>query len=223
MSTNRQPEMTTLIPTSLEQRTRYALLIGSIVPRPIFLVSTISQSGIPNVAPFSFANAISAEPMLLMFCPANNDAGEMKDTLKNCTHECDGGTGQFVVNIVSHAMSRQMAACAEPLAHDQSEFDLSGLEPTPSLRVVAPGVAQSLVRYECQTHDVLRFAPGVRGGGNMVIGRVVAIHLREDLANDRMHIDPSRLDAIGRMGGLGYCTTRDRLEMPMGRAAISDM
>ncbi|MCA9279223.1 MAG: flavin reductase family protein [Phycisphaeraceae bacterium] len=212
---------TTLLPDELSQRNRYKLLIGSVVPRPIFLVSTISREGVTNVAPFSFANAISAQPMLMMFCPANNDHGGIKDTLRNCMPESDGGMGQFVVNIVSHAMVRQMAACAEPLGENESEFDLAGLTHATSTKVKPPGVAESLVRFECETREVHRFAPDTPGGGNMVIGQVAAIHVHRDILDESTHIDPARLDAIGRMGGLGYCTTRDRFDLPMGKRALA--
>jgi hypothetical protein len=82
-------------------------------------------------------------------------------------------------------------------------------------------VAESPIAFECRTVQVVRLNPGGRSGGNIVIGEVVHVHAHEGVVNDRFHVDPARLAAIGRMGGLGYCTTRQRFDMPMGREAMS--
>lgn len=211
-----------LDPARLDQKDRYKLLIGGIVPRPIAFVSTISATGDHNLAPFSFFAGVSSEPMSLLFCPANTPQGEPKDTLRNiletATSTSAPGEGSgFVVNIVSHAISTQMALCAEPLPHGESEFAFANLTPTPSHKVKPPRVKESLLSFECETMQVIRLAPGAPGGGNIVIGRVVWVHADDRVINDRLHLDPAVLDAVGRMGGLSYCTTRDRFELPMGR------
>ena len=202
---------------------RYKILIGSIVPRPIAFVSSQSVDGRLNLAPFSFFNGIASNPMSLLFCPANKADGSEKDTLRNVAPEAEGGVGGFVVNIVSESFERQMAACAEPLDYGESEFELSGLTPAPSVRVRPPRVAESLVSFECRTMRVIRLAPGVPAGGNVVIGEVVLIHASVSVVNERYHVNADVLKAIGRMGGLGYCRTSDpknRFEMPMGRGAL---
>jgi flavin reductase (DIM6/NTAB) family NADH-FMN oxidoreductase RutF len=76
------------------------------------------------------------------------------------------------------------------------------------------------VTFECETVEVKRFAPGVPDGGNLIIGRVVYLHVDDGVLDERARIDPARLEAVGRMGGASYCTTRDRLEIPRGRAAL---
>ena len=101
-----------------------------------------------------------------------------------------------------------------------AEFDLVGLTPAPSTGVRPPRVAESPLCFECRTLQVLRLNPGVAGGGNVVIGQVVHIHLADGLINDRFHTDPDRLAAIARMGGQTYCRTRDRFQMPMGSTAL---
>jgi len=207
-------------PLALALADRYKLLIGAIVPRPIALVSTVSPGGLLNLAPFSFFNGVSSNPPTLLFCPANKADGSEKDTLRNCAPESEGGVGQFVVNVVSRAMGRRMSACAEELARGESEFDLSGLTPTASSRVRPPRVAEALFAFECITDRVLRLNPGAPAGGNIVIGRIVRIHAADGVVNDRWHVDPEKLDALGRMAGQTYCTTRDRLEIPWGRAAL---
>jgi flavin reductase (DIM6/NTAB) family NADH-FMN oxidoreductase RutF len=207
-------------PALLPPSERYKLLIGGIIPRPIALVSSISPDGRVNLAPFSFFNGVGSDPMTLLFCPANKPDGSDKDTLKNVLSPTEGGTGEFVVNTVSESFARQMAACAEPMPHGESEFDLSGLTPAPSVRVRPPRVAESPLSFECITDRVIRLNPGVPAGGNIVIGRVVHVHARDGLINERRHVDPAAMQAIGRMGGLGYCRTRERFEMPMGRPAL---
>lgn len=209
-----------LDPAALSITDRYKLLIGCIVPRPIALVSTISPDGLLNVAPYSFFNGVGSNPMTLLFCPANNADGSEKDTLRNAKLVDEGGVGEFVVNIVSESIERQMAASAEPLPYGRSEFELAGLTATPSSRIRPPRVAESPVGFECRTTMVVRTNPGAPGGGNIVIGEVMHIHLRDGLVNERLHTDADRLAAIGRMGGLGYCRTRDRFDLPVGAAAL---
>ncbi|MEQ9095962.1 MAG: flavin reductase family protein [Phycisphaerales bacterium] len=209
-----------LTPQDLPASDRYKLLIGMIVPRPIAFVSTISADGRTNLAPFSFFCGVGSEPMMLAFCPASDAAGEDKDTLRNARLEEDGGTGEFVVNVVTEAIARQVAACAEPLPHGQSEFDLSGLTPIASSVVKPPRVAECPAAFECVTRQVIRTNPGVASSGNLVLGEVVRVHAAEGLVNERRHTDPAKLAAFGRMGGPSYCTTRDRFDLPWGRKAL---
>src|ERR1041384_4302218 len=116
-----------LDPAKIAQPDRYKILIGAIVPRPIAFVSTISQDGRPNLAPFSFFSGVGSNPMTLLFCPVNKADGSEKDSLRNAKPTAEGGTGEFVVNVATDAIARQVAACAEPLPYGKSEFDLSGL------------------------------------------------------------------------------------------------
>lgn len=203
-------------PDRLAPEDRYKLLIGGIVPRPIAWVSTASAQGRHNLAPFSFFAGVGSNPMTLLFCPANKPDGSEKDSLRNAKPIAEGGTGEFVVNVVPYALAQPMALCAEPLPFGESEFELAGLTPAPCVLVRAPRLAESPISFECRTLQVIRTNPGVPGGGNIVIGRVVQVHAAEGVLNDRLHADPAKLDAIGRMGGLSYCTTRERFEMRMG-------
>src|SRR6185369_9815809 len=123
-------------------------------------------------------------------------------------------------NLASEPYATKVAGAAEPLPYGESEFDLVGLTPAPSVRVRPPRVAESPIAFECETLRVVRTNPGVAAGGNIVIGRVVHIHVAEGVINERYHVDPDRLQAIGRMGGQGYCRTRERFQMPQGRGAL---
>jgi flavin reductase (DIM6/NTAB) family NADH-FMN oxidoreductase RutF len=204
----------------LSQSDRYKLLIGGVVPRPIALVSTVSVDGRLNLAPYSFFCAVGSDPMTMLFCPANKGDGSEKDSLLNARPVSEGGVGEFVVNIANESMSRQVAGSAEALPHGESEFDLVGLTPTASRLVKPPRVLESPISYECRTLQVIRTNPGVSAGGNIVLGEVVNVWVRDDLINERHHIDPAKLDAIARMGGIEYCRTRDRFSIPMGARAL---
>jgi len=94
------------------------------------------------------------------------------------------------------------------------------LTAAPSVTVKPPRVGESPWAFECRTLQVIRIDPDVPDAGNVVIGRVVHVFVRDDIVNQRMHVDPDKLQAIGRLGGKGYCTTRDRFEMPRGLAAL---
>lgn len=203
--------------SAISRADRYKLLIGGIVPRPIAFVATVDAEGRTNLAPFSFFTAVGSDPMMVMFCPANKEDGTEKDTLRNAKPVSEGGTGEFVVNIVSVAIAEQMAACAAILPYGESEFAFSGLTPVPSARVKPPRVKECPLSFECVTTQVIRTNPGAPGGGNVVMGRVVRVHVLDAAINERLHLDPVALDALGRMGGpRGYCTTRDRLEVARG-------
>jgi len=209
-----------LLTADLALRDRYKLLIGAIVPRPIAVVSTVSVDGKSNLAPFSFFCGVGSNPMTLAFCPGNKPDGSDKDTLRNCAAAPDGGTGEFVVNVATEGWSLKMAATAEALPHGESEFDFASLTAVPS-RVVTPArVAESPIAFECRTLQVVRTNPGAPGGGNLVLGEVLALHLDDALIDESLHVDAEALCAIGRMGGPDYCSTRDRFTMPRGREAL---
>ncbi len=210
-----------LNPADLAQPDRYKLLIGGVVPRPIAFVSTVSREGRLNLAPFSFFCGVGSNPMTMLFCPANKPDGTEKDSLRNALPEAEGGTGAFVVNVATEAMERQVAGAAEPLPHGESEFELVGLTPAPSRVVRPPRVLESPISYECRTVRVVRTGPGQPAAGNVVLGEVVHVWVRDDLIDERFRIDPERLGAIGRMGGLEYCRTRERFSMPMGKSALT--
>ncbi len=210
-------------PAQLGVAERYKLLIGGIVPRPIAWVSTISSEGTTNLAPFSFFTGVGSDPMSLLFCPANAADGEEKDTLRNAKPVEEGGQGEFVVNIVSNPQAEVMAATAEALGPEESEAERFGVAMVPSSVVAPLRVADSKVHYECRTSRILRLNPGEPGGGNVVVAEVVHVHLADTVLGERLHVDPSELDAIGRMGGFAYARTRDRFEIHPGiRGAEKD-
>lgn len=208
-------------PGDLDIRQKYRFMIGTIVPRPIAFVSTISVEGAANLAPYSYFTGVGSDPMSLLFCPGNKPDGDEKDTLRNCKAIAEGGVGEFVVNLAVEPYCNLVSAAAEPLEHGDSEFELTGLGMTESSSVRPPRVADSPVAFECKTRQVIRLAAGRPGGANIVIGEVVGIYARDDLVTERLDVDPDKLRAIGRMGGISYVRTGDRFEMPRGRAALA--
>ena len=208
-------------PHNLEMGDRYKLLIGTIVPRPIALISTVSTTGQNNLAPFSFFAGVGSNPMTVLFCPANRPDGSEKDTLRNAKPVSEGGVGEFVINISTEAYASRMAAAAEPLPPEQSEFLFVDLTPTASRQVKPPRVLESPVCFECRTLSVTRTNGSEPLAGNVVLGEVVHIFVDAALVNEQMHVDATKLAAVGRMGGLEYCRTQDRFKMAMGKAALN--
>lgn len=185
----------------------YKLLIGAVVPRPIAFVSTISREGIPNLAPFSFFTAVSANPPVVCFCPVRRPGSNpYKDTLSNIS-----ATREFVVNIVSEEFAEKMNLSSAEFPPEVDEFEASGLTPIPSDLVGPPRVAESHVHMECKLYLTIEFGE-LPGSGNLVLGEVVRFHV-DDQYFDDFRIDPDKLRPIGRMGGATYTRTTDRFEM----------
>ena len=131
-------------PLDLEQKSIYKLLTGIIIPRPIGWISSISEDGIPNLAPFSYFNAVGDDPPHVMFA-AGRGQNSNKDTLNNVL-----ATKQFVVNMVTEELTEQMNSTAQGIPTHESEFDLANLTPIPSLKVKPPRVKESPITMECE-------------------------------------------------------------------------
>jgi flavin reductase (DIM6/NTAB) family NADH-FMN oxidoreductase RutF len=200
-------------PAEHEARNIYKLMIGSIVPRPIAFVSTVSADGILNLAPFSFFTGVSASPPVVLFCPVRRAPdGHRKDTLHNVQ-----ATGEFVVNIVSEDFAAQMNLCSADFPPEVDEFEISGLTPLASDLVRPPRVRESRVQMECKVLQIVEVGAGPLGA-SVVLGQVLRFHVADDLYED-FRIDPDKLRAIGRMGGPTYARTADRFDMPRPNVA----
>ena len=194
-------------PASTDYSSVYKLLIGSVVPRPIAFVSTISPEGAFNVAPFSFFTVASSNPPVLVFTVGNRTTPDpRKDTLRNITT-----AREFVVNVVSEEFGPKMNICAGDYPPDVDEFQLSGLTPIPSDLVKAPRVAESHINMECRLLYTIAMS-GLVNGGNLVLGEVVRFHI-DDAYFNNYRIDQDKLSAIGRMAGSSYTRTMDRFDM----------
>lgn len=205
---------TVIQPHEMSSQDFYKILIGSVLPRPIAWVSTVSKDGIDNLAPFSFFTIASVVPPVLCFAPAvraarpeNHSVGTEKDTLINIRD-----TGEFVVSIVSRPLVPQMNQSSAEYSHGTSEFEKTGVSPQPSTLVKPRGVAESFVNIECKLRQILTLGTEPQGG-SLILGDIVAVHLDTTVYKDGK-IDIEVLDPIGRLGGLWYSGTSDRFELP---------
>jgi flavin reductase (DIM6/NTAB) family NADH-FMN oxidoreductase RutF len=190
----------------LTPRERYKLLIGAVVPRPIALVTTVDAQGRINAAPFSFFNCLSADPAILALGVEYRPTGPQKDTGRNVRE-----TLAFTVNIVSDAIVDGMNVCAVPLEPGIDELAQAGLTAVPGTKVPCPWIGQAPAAFECRHHTTL----GIGNSREIILGEVVYAHFRADTVSaSNLHVDPVALDAIGRMGGHGYATTRDYFDLP---------
>lgn len=183
---------------ALSSRQIYKLLIGCVVPRPIAWVSTVSSSGTRNIAPFSYFNAVSSQPPMLGFSVAEPKVpGKAeKDTLT-----CLRDTGDFVVNLASAALLDRLIVTSIEYEAGVDEFSVAGLTPIPGVRVTSPRIGEASASFECRLHTVVPL-----GLSSWVIGRVVHAHVRDDLVDERLHIDAEAFEPIGRMPGPAYTT-----------------
>ena len=191
-------------PSSVDPRVAYGVLAGAVVPRPIAFVSTIAPDGVRNLAPFSFFNAVCADPPVV--CISITVRRPSKDTLANIR-----ASGELVVNIVSESIAAQMNRCAGEYPPDVDEFEVSGLTPVASDLVRPPRVGESPVAMECRLRQVIEVSPRP-GGASLVLGEVVRFHVDDRILRDG-RIDQDALAAVGRMSGQTYCRTRDRFTL----------
>jgi flavin reductase (DIM6/NTAB) family NADH-FMN oxidoreductase RutF len=198
-----------IVPADLDQRDLYKLIIGCIVPRPIAWVSTLDVQGRANLAPFSFFNAAGSNPptltMAINYAAARSDG--RKDTLQNIL-----ATGEFVVNGVTETLAAAMNETATDYPAGVDEFGVAGLTRAPSRTVRAPRVAEAPVSFECALHTSVPVGSGP-GSTTIVIGIIRHIYVRDDLINDRYHIDITRFQPVGRLAGNSYCTVRETFEL----------
>ena len=172
------------------------LIKTAVSPRPIAWVSTVSEDGVDNLAPFSSYNYISSSPPVLGFNTGIWPDGRLKDTPRNAID-----TGEFVVNVVTHDVAEAMIRTAEDIPSDESEFDHAGVERLPSDEVAPPRVADAVVSMECTLHDSMRVYDRM-----VVLGDVVRYHVAEEALVDGK-IESLKLDTVGRMGGPYYTRT----------------
>ncbi len=189
--------------TTLAPRDAYPWLIGTITPRPIAWVSTISADGKTNLAPFSFFNGVCARPPTLMFSPVNRSDGTKKDTVRNIE-----AVPEFVVNLVPFALAEQMSESSASLPYGESEFAQFDIASTPSTRVRPPRVAAAPVAFECVLDRIVPIGDGPLAA-NVVFGRILLAHVSNAVLGPDGRPDPAKLDLIGRLGGDAYARTRE--------------
>ena len=191
--------------SDLDAHDRYKLLIGTVVPRPIAWVTTVCPDGVMNAAPYSFFNCLSADPPILALGIENHSDMSFKDTSRNIRL-----TEQFIVNIVDYATVKAMSITAINFPADVNELDMASITAVQGTKVACARIQEAPVSFECRRHTSLSFGKS----REIILGEVLAVHIREGLIdNDRLHVNQSDLDAVGRMGGNGYATTRDYFDL----------
>ncbi len=195
-------------PTTLPYQSIYKIMTGSIVPRPIGWISSIDMNSRPNLAPFSFFNAVCSNPPTVLFCPSIRGIdGKTKDTLNNVR-----STNEFVVNIVTEGLLQAMNATSIEAPDNFDEFDYAGLTLAPSVMVKPPRVAESPIHFECKVREIIEIG-NERGGGSIVIGTIVHIHADDGVMIGEDKINLTALKPIGRLMGSGYCRVTDLIEI----------
>jgi flavin reductase (DIM6/NTAB) family NADH-FMN oxidoreductase RutF len=186
----------------------YKLLVGTVVPRPIALATTVDLKGRVNAAPFSFFNAVSSIPpvVVLGISPGATEADGYKDTERNIRD-----TGEFVVNLVDEALAERMNVCAVDFPAGIGELEKADLYPAASVGVRPPRIAQSPVSFECRRITGLSLGPR----STLEVGSVIHIHIRDDLVDpQKFYVHTDRMRLIGRMHGRGwYARTTDLFQM----------
>ncbi|MGA8863419.1 MAG: flavin reductase family protein [Gallionella sp.] len=185
----------------------YKLLTNLVVPRPIAWVTSQNAGGVINLAPFSFFNAVSGNPIYLIISVGADEAretdGAMKDTAKNIL-----ASGEFVVNMVTEELFDAMNVSAADFPEGESELSAAGLHTAPSVKVKPPRVAEAQASMECKLHS-----SQVLGKNTLIIGEVVMFHVDDHLMGPRMHVNG--FAPIGRLGSPSvYCRTTDRFDVP---------
>lgn len=190
-------------PAQHSQADNYEILTNVVVPRPIAWVTSLGPTGVVNLAPFSFFNAVGSDPLYVALSIGRRDSGAPKDTAMNIERG-----GEFVVNLVTEDLLAAMNISAADFPPDQSELTAAGLHAAPSARVQAPRLAAAEASLECRLFQSLAL-----GGNTLFIGEVVMFHVADHLLGPRFHV--TDFAPIGRLGSPSmYCRTTDRFELP---------
>ncbi len=180
-------------PSQNSSQENYKLLIGSIIPRPIAFVTTQSQSGVVNGAPFSYFNIVSANPPLISISVQRAE-GRQKDTARNILAK-----NEFVVHIVDEDNVEQVNMTAASLPPDESEIELAGFTPIASTKISVPGVKEAKIRMECVLEQSLELGDNC----DFIIGKIVQFHIADEIYHDGK-IDARGLQAVSRLAGNDY-------------------
>lgn len=185
--------------SKIDARTRYKMMTGSIIPRPIAWVNTVNEDGSINTAPFSFFNGVSDEPPAVMVSIGDKTSGGEKDTLINIRRQ-----REFVVNMCDEETVEAMSFTAGDFPYGFEEARTWGLHFVDSVNVAVPRLKEAPVAFECKLLQLVRV-----GLYTMVIGEIVSMFVRDDLCVDDYKIHFGRYRAVGRLAGSGYAYIRD--------------
>jgi flavin reductase (DIM6/NTAB) family NADH-FMN oxidoreductase RutF len=192
--------MKSIDPKDVSTGRLHAIMLGAVGPRPIAFASTIDESGQMNLSPFSFFNAFSSNPPILVFSPARRVRDNTtKHTLDNILI-----VPEVVINVVTYEMVQQMSLASTEYPKGVNEFVKAGFTPINSEKISPFRVKESPVQFECKVKEVIHL--GEEGGaGNLIICEIVMVHIHEDVMDEQGGIDQLKIDLVARMGGNWYC------------------
>ena len=180
-----------------------------VVPRPIGWISTLSADGVANLAPFSQFQNVTYDPPIVLFCANQRTVGRRKDTVNNIE-----ATGEFVWNMATYDLREAVNKTSEELPPEVDEFDVAGLTRLESIDVAPPRVAESPVHFECRHLQTVRIpGGGVMGSADIVIGRVVRIHIDDAVLTQNGRLDIPRIKPLARLGYFDYTCVEKTFEM----------
>lgn len=195
--------MLSIDPKKQTERENYKLLIGSIIPRPIAFVTSLSSSKVVNGAPFSYFNIVTADPPMISISVQRKGRAQ-KDTARNCLEQ-----KEFVVHIVDGDNVAKINETAANFPKEESEITHAGLTLIESDLIQTPGIKEAKVRYECVLEKHLALGGnGEHASTDLLIGRIVRIHVAEEVYNDGKIIY-EKLNAHSRLAGNDYATIGD--------------
>ena len=191
--------------STLQPAECYKVLANLITPRPIAWITTVSQEGAVNAAPFSFFNCFGSSPPIVAFAPGNKAPGIPKDTARNIRDN-----GDFVVNIADETLAHKMVATSASLPHGESELAITGLTAAKSVSIKAPRIAEAPVSFECREWATLEI-----GSNRMVVGTVHHAHIRDGILDPQtLHLKTETFLPVGRMAAPNsYCRTSNQYEI----------
>lgn len=190
----------TIDPNAIPQAKLHAYLLAAVAPRPICFASTIDKAGNVNLSPFSFFNVFSSNPPILIFSPARRG----RDNTTKHTHQNILEVPEVVINIVNHPMVEQMSLASTEYDKGVNEFLKAGFTQVPAEKVSPPRVGEAPVAFECIVDQVVELGTG-GGAGNLMVARVVLIHIQSKYLDQHGDLDTQKLDLVARMGGNWYC------------------
>ncbi|MEM7034786.1 MAG: flavin reductase family protein [Chloroflexota bacterium] len=185
----------TVVPSALPANDAYRLLTSAVIPRPIAWVATMSKSGIANLAPYSFFNAVHGQPPMVIFSVGGGRNG-IKDTLRNIQE-----TEEFVVHILDEPLAEAMNETAGNWAFEVDEFEVAKLASVPSVDVKPPRVAEAPIAMEGKLTQLI---PIAEGSGTLVLGEIIRFHIKESILTTEGLVDPNKIAFVSRLGGNDY-------------------
>ena len=177
-----------------------------VVPRPIAFITTLSEEGIVNAAPFSYFNIACTNPAMVSVAIERRN-GERKDTSRNIV-----ATHEFVVNICSLELAQAVSISGNDFPPHVSEIELAGLSLIPSQKIRAPRIANTLAQLECRLYKIIELG---KDSTDLILGEIVQVHVHKTILNDEKKIDPVKINPLARVAGPTFASLSNYFDIPL--------